>query len=58
MVETEAREVIAELIEDIAAERIATMRKPFKMCGTSVIMKMGKIKSLDLMPGRASGSGI
>ena len=58
IVETEASAVIAELIEDIAAERIATMRKPFRRCGTSVIMKMGKMKSLDLMPGRASGSGI
>src|SRR5688572_20040518 len=50
IVETEASDVMAELIDDIAAERIATMRKPFKMCGTSVTMKMGKMKSFDLMP--------
>ena len=34
------------------------MRKPFNTCGTSVIMKIGKMKSKDLMPGRPSGSGI
>src|ERR1051325_2597132 len=58
IVETEASDVRAELTEDIAAERMATIRKPFRMCGTSVIMKMGKTKSLALMPGRDSGSGI
>ena len=31
---------IEELTEDIAAERMATMRNPFKRCGTSVIMKI------------------
>ena len=41
IVETEARDVRAELTEDIAAERMATIRKPFRICGTSVIMKMG-----------------
>src|SRR3954469_12105262 len=41
IVETEARAVIAELTLDIAAERIATMRKPFKTCGTAVTMKIG-----------------
>src|SRR3974390_3209563 len=60
MVETEAREVRAELTEDMAAERMATIRKPFSTCGTSVIMKMGKMKSLAVMPepGRVSGNGI
>ncbi len=29
MVETEARDVSAELTEDMAAERMATIRKPF-----------------------------
>ena len=60
MVETEAREVSAELTEDMAADRMATIRKPFSRCGTSVIMKMGKMKSLAVMPepGRVSGRGI
>src|SRR3954454_20999704 len=60
MVETEAKDVRAELTEDMAAERMATIRNPFSTCGTSVIMKMGKIKSLALMPepGLGSGSGI
>jgi hypothetical protein len=58
IVETDASEVMAELMDDIAAARIATMRKPFRRCGTSVSMKIGKMKSFDLMPGRASGSGI
>src|SRR5438874_4929845 len=42
IVETEERDVRAELTDDIAAERMATMRKPRSTCGTSVIMKMGK----------------
>jgi len=60
MVETDARAVRAELTEDIAAERMATIRKPFSRCGTSVIMKMGKTKSLAVMPepGRVSGRAI
>ena len=58
IVETDANDVIAELIDDIAADKIATIKNPFKMCGTSVIIKIGKMKSLDLIPGRASGSGI
>ena len=58
MVETDASEVRAELTEDIAADRIATIRKPFSKCGTSVTMNVGKMKSLALMPGRGSGSGI
>src|SRR5688572_12022068 len=41
MVETDASDVMAELIDDIAADRIATIRKPFRMWGTSVIMKIG-----------------
>src|SRR5262245_36591727 len=45
IVETEANEVRAELTEDIAAARIATMRKPLSRCGASVSMKIGKIKS-------------
>src|SRR5882724_3521777 len=60
MVETDAREVRAELTEDIAAERMATIRNPFRMCGTSVIIKMGNTKSFAFMPepARGSGSGI
>jgi hypothetical protein len=42
IVETEASEVRAELTEDIAAARMATMSSPFKMCGTAVNMKIGK----------------
>lgn len=58
MVETEARAEMAELIDDIAAARMATMRKPRMMGGISVTIKMGKMKSLERIPGRASGSGI
>ena len=60
IVETDANEVRAELTEDIAAERTATIRKPRSSTGTSVIMKMGKIKSLAAMPepGRTCGKGI
>src|SRR5580658_7215022 len=43
IVETEASEVRAELTEDMAAARIATMSRPFKTCGTPVNMKMGKM---------------
>src|SRR5580698_3263345 len=58
IVETEASEVKAELTEDMAAARIATMSSPFKMCGTAVNMKMGKMKSSALipLPGRTSGT--
>ncbi len=57
IVETEASEVSAELTEDIAAASIATISSPFRTCGTAVNMKMGKMKSLALMPlpGRISG---
>src|SRR5205814_2631895 len=55
IVETDASEVNAELTDDMAAERIATMRKPLSQCGTSVSMKIGKTKSFALMPGRVSG---
>ena len=60
MVETEARDVSAELTDDIAADRMATIRNPFSRCGTSVIMKMGNMKSLAVIPepGRVSGRGI
>src|SRR5262249_4817666 len=60
IVETEANEVSAELTEDIAAARIATIRNPFRTCGTSVIIKIGNTKSLALIPdpGRGSGRGI
>jgi len=42
IVETGREPVIAELIDDIAAERIATIRHPFSRCGTSVSMKSEK----------------
>ena len=60
IVDTEAKDVRAELTEDIAAARIATIKKPFNRCGTSVIIKIGKMKSFALIPepGRGSGSGI
>src|SRR6266702_4914735 len=45
MVETEASDVRAELTEDIAAERMATIRNPFSQWGTAVSMKIGKMKS-------------
>ena len=51
-------EVSAELTDDIAADRIATIRQPFSQCGTSVSMKMGKMKSLALISRRVSGSGM
>ena len=41
IVETEASEVSAELTEDIAAARMATMSKPFNRCGAPVSMKIG-----------------
>ena len=60
IVETEASAVSAELTEDMAADKIATIKNPLSKCGTSVIMKIGKMKSLALMPepGRGSGRGI
>ena len=58
MVETEASEVSAELTEDIAAERIATIKNPFNTCGASVIMKIGKMKSWAGECGRGVGKGI
>src|SRR5512135_2515376 len=60
IVETDASEVSAELTEDIAADKMATMRNPRRTCGTSVIMKMGKMKSFALIPepGRGSGKAI
>ena len=41
IVETEASEVSAELTEDIAAARMATISKPFNRCGAPVSMKIG-----------------
>src|ERR1700734_197300 len=38
IVETDANEVMAELTEDIAAARMATMSRPFKICGAAVNM--------------------
>src|SRR5213592_1557083 len=60
IVDTEASDVRAELTEDMAAERIATIKKPFNRWGTSVIMKIGKMKSKARIPepGLGSGSGI
>src|SRR5882672_4354037 len=60
MVDTEAKDVSAELTEDIAADKMATIKNPFKTWGTFVRMKIGKTKSLAVMrePGRVSGSGI
>src|ERR1051325_6343103 len=57
IVETDASEVSAELTDDIAAERIATIRNPFSQCGTAVSMKMGKMKSLRLIPEPGFASG-
>ena len=41
MVETEAKAARAELTDDIAAERMATIRNPFRIGGTAVRIKMG-----------------
>src|SRR5207302_1236726 len=60
IVDTEASDVSAELTDDIAADKIATIKNPFSKCGTSVTINMGKMKSLALMPepGRGSGKAI
>src|SRR6266571_7104830 len=57
IVETEASDVRAELTEDIAAERMATIRNPFSQWGTAVSMKIGKMKSYALMPAPGLVSG-
>src|SRR5262249_48618148 len=58
IVDTEARDVSAELTEDIAAARMATIRNPRNQCGTSVSMKTGKMKSFAWIPGRDCGNAI
>ena len=57
IVETDASDVSAELTDDIAADKIATIRNPRKRCGTSVIMKIGNTKSFDVMPEPLAGVG-
>src|SRR5207245_11676227 len=57
IVETDESEVSAELTDDIAAERTATIRNPRSTCGASVIIKIGKTKSLALIPDPDLGSG-
>src|SRR5205823_640762 len=41
IVETDASDVSAELTDDMDADKMATMRKPFSTCGTAVIMNIG-----------------
>ena len=60
IVETEASEVRAELTEDIAADRMATMRKPFSRCGHFGHHEDGKdeVVGVDAEPGAVPGRGI